>query len=226
MNTSSGDGRISTNGVSLIFSPLTTADSGSYTCSLSLTYNTPHITIVQRPQQSSDAAITVLSMSKHSFMFVSHILSLSVPQPTVAISLNCTGPLFAGTSLTISCTVTLDSNVNNNERVTIDWGVIPPERYSESPVMRESDDGSYTGRLTISPLAINDDGTTLTCTGIVTGGTETQSASSSDEVTISVEGELTHPFTDAICEVIPLHRSARSRGGCLWTNYWQSWKQD
>ena len=144
-------------------------------------------------------------------MFVSCLLSLSVPSPTVSVSINRTGPLFAGTSLTISCTVTLDSSVNNNERVTIDWGDIPPERYSVSLVMRESDDGSYTGRLTISSLANSDDGTVIICTGTVTGGTETQSASSSDEVTISVKGELTHPFTDAICEVcISLHRSARS----------------
>ena len=134
-------------------------------------------------------------------MFVSCLLSLSVPQPTVSVSLNRTGPLFAGTGLTISCTVTLDSSVNNNERVTIDWGDIPPERYSVSPVMRESDDGSYTGRLTISPLADEDDGTTLTCTGTVTGGTETQSSSSSDEVTITVEGEW---INVALCKHLSL----------------------
>ena len=84
--------------------------------------------------------------------------------------------------------MTLDSSVNNNERVSIDWGDIPPERYSVSPVMRESDNGSYTGRLTISPLANEDGGIDITCTGTVTGGTETQFASSSDEVTVSVEG--------------------------------------
>ena len=115
-----------------------------------------------------------------------------MPQPTVSISLNRTGLLFAGTGLTISCTVTLDSSVNNNENVSIGWtGLdhIPPERYSVFPAMRESDDGnSYTGSLTISPLANSDSGTVITCTGTVTGGTETQSASSSDEVTVSVEG--------------------------------------
>ena len=106
------------------------------------------------------------------------------------VSLNRTGPVFAGTGLTISCTVTLDSSVNNNERVTIDWSDIPPERYSVSPVLRESDDGSsFTGRLTISPVANEDDGTVTTCTGRVTGGAEAQSAGSSDEVNISVEGE-------------------------------------
>ena len=107
--------------------------------------------------------------------------------------------------------------MNNNERVTIDWSDIPPERYSVSPVMRESDDGSYTGRLTISPLA-NSDGTVIPCIGTVTGGTETQSAHSSKQVTIEVEGEFMHPFNDALCKHLSLHRSARSRGDCLWTN--------
>ena len=40
-------------------------------------------------------------------------------------------------------------------------------------------DGSYTGTLTISPLAQGDGGA-LFCTGTVTGGTEIQSASSTD----------------------------------------------
>ena len=70
VDTSSGDGRISTDGLSLIFSPLTTADSGSYTCSLSLTSNTPHVTIVQGSQQSSEKAITVLSMSTQLYCFI------------------------------------------------------------------------------------------------------------------------------------------------------------
>ena len=72
--------------------------------------------------------------------------------------------------------------MNNKERVSIDWSDIPPERY---------DNNSYIGRLIISPLADSDDGTVITCTGTVTGGTETQSANSSDEVTVEVEGELT-----------------------------------
>ena len=88
--------------------------------------------------------------------------------------------------------MTLDSSVNNNERVTIDWSDIPPERYSVSPVLRESDDGSYTGRLTISPLADEDDDNLLTCTGTVTGETETQYAHST---TITVTGKHMHTFS-------------------------------
>ena len=79
VDTSSGDGRISTNGLSLIFSPVTTADSGSYTCTLRLTSNTPHVTIIDGRQESSVTAITVLSMSTqlHTYVCYYHTLSLS-----------------------------------------------------------------------------------------------------------------------------------------------------
>ena len=109
--------------------------------------------------------------------------SSPVPPPLVSISLNPSGPLYSGTALNISCTVTLDSSVT----VSIHWSGldhIPPERYSVTPAMRGSD-GSYTGTLTISPLAEGDDGT-LSCTGTVTGGTESQSANSTN---ITVAGK-------------------------------------
>ena len=99
----------------------------------------------------------------------------------MSVSLRRSAPLFAGTGLTISCTVTLDSSVDNDERVSTHWSGldhIPPERYSVTLAMRGSD-GSYTGTLTISPLAEGDDGT-LSCTGTATGGTESQSANSTN----------------------------------------------
>ena len=94
--------------------------------------------------------------------------------------------------------------MNNNEAVSTHWSgldYIPPERYSVTPVMRGSD-GSYTGTLTISPLAEGDDGT-LSCTGTVTGGTESQSTSSTSITVagsvivsnIALETAFSHPQT-------------------------------
>ena len=103
------------------------------------------------------------------------------------VTLSRSAPLYAGTSLTLTCTVTLDSNVNNNERVVTEWSgpqSIPGDRYSVTPAMRESD-SSYTGSLTISPLAVQND--IYTCTVTVTGGT--QSVTASDDVTITVTGK-------------------------------------
>ena len=100
-----------------------------------------------------------------------------------------TAPLYAGTSLTLTCTVTLDLNVDNGERVMTEWSDprdISGERYS---VTAAGGSGStYTGSLTISPLADQDDGT-YTCTGTVTGGINVQQANASDNVTINVIGK-------------------------------------
>ena len=57
----SQDGRISTDGDTLTFSPLTTSDTGRYTCTLALTApQTPHVT-VQGAVQSTVEDITLRS---------------------------------------------------------------------------------------------------------------------------------------------------------------------
>ena len=167
----SRDGRLSTDGDTLTFSPLTTSDTGRYTCTLTRSITappTPHVT-VQRPMQSAVEVITVQS-NVHRLFSVCYYSSISssVPQPGVAVAVNNTGTLYAGTALTLTCTVTLDSSVDNSEHVRIDWSRMPEERSTVSPVMRVSGN-SYTGSLTISPLADRDDGT-YTCTGTITGG--------------------------------------------------------
>ena len=109
----------------------------------------------------------------------------SVPQPGVYITLSNTAPLYAGTGLTLTCTVTLDSYVDNGERVMTEWSGlqgIPEERYS---VINASGPGStYTSSLTISPLADQDDGT-YTCTVVVTGGNNVQQATASENIIVT-----------------------------------------
>ena len=107
------------------------------------------------------------------------------------VTLSRSAPLYAGTSLTLTCTVTLDPNVNNNERVMTEWSgpqSIPGDRYSVTPATRESD-SSYTGSLIISPLADQNGDDTYTCTVTVIGGANVQPATASDDVTITVLGE-------------------------------------
>ena len=176
-----GDERISTDRLSLTLSPLTTSDSGTYTCTLTIISNTPYVTAQGPHQRSLQEFITVKSRSMIVlFFFLSSLSPSPVPPPAVSVSLNRSGTLFAGTDLTLTCTVTVDSSVNNDEAVSTHWSgldhIVPPERYSVTPAMGGSD-GSYTGTLTISPLAEGDDGT-LSCTGNVTGGTQSQSTSS------------------------------------------------
>ena len=107
------------------------------------------------------------------------------------VTISRTSPLYTGTSLTLTCTVTLDPNVDTSESVMImtEWSGlrdIPAERYL---VAGTSGSGStYTDSLTISPLADQDDGT-YTCTVTVTGGSDGRQATASDDVTFTVMGE-------------------------------------
>ena len=113
-----------------------------------------------------------------------HLVSSSVPQPGVNVTLSHTAPLYAGTDLTLTCAVTLDPHVDSGEVVMTVWSGlqdIPEERYS---VINAS------GSLTISPLDDQDDGT-YTCMVIVSGGENVQLATASDDVTITVMGEFT-----------------------------------
>ena len=107
-----------------------------------------------------------------------------MPVPDVVVTATYATPLYVGSSLTLTCTVTLDPNVDNNETVTTTWSGpsnITGERYF---VTVTSGSGStYTSNLTIRYLANQDDGT-YTCTGIVTGENE-QQVTASDSHAIS-----------------------------------------
>ena len=114
----------------------------------------------------------------------------SVPVPMVTVTLSHTRSLYSGSSLTFTCTVTLDPNVDygRHEKVVTEWSGlqdIPEERYS---VTTASGSGNtYTGSLTISPLAYQDTGT-YTCIGTVTDAFNEVTAS--DNISITVKSEF------------------------------------
>ena len=112
------------------------------------------------------------------YIIHTYLLIRPVPPPDVNITLNSTPPLYAGTGLTVTCTVTLDSNVDNGEEVVTEWN--GPRNIS--------DDRVTANNLTISPLADLDNGT-YTCTVTVTGGSNVQQVTASDNVTITVMGK-------------------------------------
>ena len=101
------------------------------------------------------------------------------------VTVSHTAPLYAGTSLTLTCTVTLDPNVDNGERVMTEWSGprdISGGRYS---VTAASGSGStYTGSLTISDLDEDEGDGTYTCTGTVSGDNSVREATGSSDYTI------------------------------------------
>ena len=91
----------------------------------------------------------------------------------VTVTLSPTPPLYTGISLTLTCTVTLDLNVNKCEKIMMEWSGhqdIPEERYSilHTTYTTSGPHINYTDSLTISPLAYQDTGT-YTCTGTIIG---------------------------------------------------------
>ena len=111
----------------------------------------------------------------------------AVPQPDVNISINQSTPLYAGSILTFTCTVTLDLNVDESIIVAIEWSdlrSISDNRYSITPTVDSN--SIYTSNLTISYLETQDRGI-YTCTVMVTGGQYVQQANASDSISITVD---------------------------------------
>ena len=93
-------------------------------------------------------------------------VSLSVPTPEVVTTTNRTGPLYAGTSLTLTCTMTLHPNVDSDVSVSMIWsGPSTSDRYSLTNLHMSG--RKYTRNLTISPSAISDSGR-YQCTVLIT----------------------------------------------------------
>ena len=114
----------------------------------------------------------------------------SVPPPDVTVSLNRGGCLYAGTGLSVKCTATLDPSVDNDENVPIKWSGqerISSNRFSISSTTNRPS-GPYSSILTISPLAVQDNGP-FTCTGTVTGLHQSQSATITSSTNVNITGE-------------------------------------
>ena len=88
------------------------------------------------------------------------IYVITVPAPNVVVTATNATPLYVGSSLTLTCNVTLDPNVNNNETVTTSWN--GPNRISGKRYLVDNasnSDRRYTSSLTINPIVQKDSGT-------------------------------------------------------------------
>ena len=91
---------------------------------------------------------------------ISIYISVSLPVPTPSVSLSVpSGPLYEGTSQTLTCTVTLPEPVDTDVTVGVVWRftdtpVAPSARIQISPV--SSTRSPFTSTLTLSPLSMSD----------------------------------------------------------------------
>ena len=110
------------------------------------------------------------------------------------VTANYSGVLYAGTGLTLTCTVTVDPTVDSNEDIMLVWNGprdIPGERYLILMAANESND-SYTSNLIISPLAEEHDEGDYTCTVTISGGNYVLESIASDNISINALGNVAY----------------------------------
>ena len=116
-----------------------------------------------------------------------YVYSLTVPVPDVVITTSHTTPLYAGTSVILTCIMTLHSNVDNGESVEMRWSV-PSNVSTNSKTGLDTSGKNYTQSITISPLLIRHSGRYV-CSVTVTG-TSVNQATSTTAINITVMSKL------------------------------------
>ena len=125
-------------------------------------------------------------------IYISVYVSLPVPTPSVSLSVP-SGPLYEGTSQTLTCTVTLPEAVDTDVTVGVVWRftdtpVAPSARIQISPV--SSTRSPFTSTLTLSPLSMSDAGQ-FSCEATANSASQYITASSlggSQDRTVTVAG--------------------------------------
>ena len=96
------------------------------------------------------------------------------------------------TALTLTCTTTLDPNVDNSQSVRIEFNGLnhlSDNVLSLGPVTLLSM-GEYTRNVTISPVTVKDSGG-YTCT-VTVSGSSTATSSKDNSISVTSEGNHTH----------------------------------
>ena len=120
---------------------------------------------------------------------------ITVPAPDVVVTATYTTPLYVGSSLTLTCAVTLNPNVDNDETVTTSWS--GPSDIGGGRYHINNSDRTYTSSLTINPIVQQDNGTYIICTGIVKGKNEQQVTASADH-TLSINRKALFSYLQAL----------------------------
>ena len=163
----------------LQFSPLRTSDRGQYNCTGRIAATSVGVDV-----SSSDSTTVTVTSECPVLLFTvwydvcavspSPPLPLqlppSVPAPDVAISLSTQGTIHQGTSLTLTCTATVDTSVNTGFDVNVTWSSTNTAALSGQFTTVSDRMGSghqFTRTVTLSPVDTTDSGG-YTCTATAT----------------------------------------------------------
>ena len=147
-----------------------------------------------------------------------HVSSLlSVPIPDVVTTPSRTTPLYAGTSVTLTCIMTLHPNVDSGESVTVEWWIpssLSRNQYSYTGL--HTSGKLYTRNITISPLLIRHSGRYV-CSVTVTGRNVKQTTSTST-IDITVTSKLSLCMNLFILSLFPYSSSTTTCDhiSCQW----------
>ena len=107
------------------------------------------------------------------------------------VSANHSDALYAGTGFKLTCTITLDPNVDSREDVIMTWSGprdIPGVRYFI--MMSNDSEITYTSNLTISPLAEDVDDGQYTCNVTIRGGANVLDVTGNGDINITTMGNV------------------------------------
>ena len=111
----------------------------------------------------------------------------AVPPPSVVITADRRSILYAGTSLTLTCVASLDPRVDTPPDITLTW-TGPRTIPGQWDVVTDTvgSDSTFSGSLSISPLADGRDDGEYTCTVLAGGSSYILEAESHDSTTILI----------------------------------------
>ena len=138
---------------------------------------------------------------------------LSVPVPAVVTIPSRTTPLYAGTSVTLTCIMKLHPNVDSGESVMMRW-LTPVSQYSDTGF--HTSGKIYTGNITISPLLTRHSGQ-YACSVTVTGRNVKQ-ATSTSAIDITVMSKFSMHMNSFIASLFPCSSSTTNCDhiSCQW----------
>ena len=165
-----------------------------------------------------------MTVSHYHAVYYLKMVSVSVPTPSVNVTVP-DGTLYAGTNVTLNCTIQLDGAIDTGVDVTVLWTGPPVLSTTGERITVPDVTGSrptYQSTVTFTPLISNDDGA-YTCNATVspnpTSEFITVSGAGSDSGTVTVEGEVLPCFSLVQSSAVSPLASPSNTWECDWSGF-------
>lgn len=182
---------------SVQFSPLLTSHGGTYTCQA--TIGSPYQTIQQSTARAENVSVqskTLIVKKYPAILSFSTLYGYLVPPPVVSV-LAPIAPVYAGSFLTLNCTIQMSNAVDSDVVVTSMWRkndvlLGDSTQRQTSAAIRTNFTTEYSAQLAFSPLQLNNDDGLYKCEAAITSNDAfvLSGGSQSNNVSIRAVGML------------------------------------